>query len=1027
MQIKLILRTTVLAAILLLTSISFAQNLWEDGGVPVRQGDFVMWDKTSAVNNAGETFILWTDMRNGAYHAYAQKFDISGNPSWEEDGALMGSAVLYCYSKPVICASEDGGIIAAWMGRETEGYADDIKVQKFDALGNIVWDAQGINICDIANASVFEPRIISDGLSGAFIVWQDRRNGNYRDIYAQRILPNGSIAPGWEANGNVVTIAADEQIYEAKGALCSDSAGGIVVVWADKRSGYLDIYAQRMSSSGEALWQADGSPVCTFTSNQEYPNIATDGGGGFYIAWRDARNYNQTKLDIYMSHIDEDGSEIWTPDGIPVCNSPERQWYQRIASDGSGGVYAIWEDYRYSYLHSDVFCQRIDTQGNMLWQIGGVAVCTETNSQKSVEISLHSDDGIVAVWDDARSGSYYPDIYSQFISTDGQPLWQTDGIPIGSAEYKQNLSNLHTLPDDNIAYFWVDRRNDSPDIYHQQVDSDGNIQLPINGDLIIDGLDGNAYNPSLVSFPDDKYLSVWSDYRYEYSHRAPLYYQIMDIDGNFQFEADGIPLSEIESEYLNDGPHTAISSDDCALICWAQEYDPYTYQRVIAQKLDSEGDKIWGENGILVSTAGEWPQESSCICSDGQGGAFVAFETYNDLNETKAYIQRIDSEGNLPWGEEATQVFRFENDEEYWCGIVPDGAGNAIIVSCVGAWMTYYDIVAARALANGEIDWVATVCDSVSMYQVTPSIIPGQDGFSIIAWRDNRQGNYDIYAQRVNNDGTCVWQENGIPVIDLESTQATFEMVEDHLGLVHFIWSDFRNAIDYDIYYQKLAPDGSKIFAEDGIPVCTAEGDQDAPMLVLDGAGGVMAAWQDNRDVDYQIYAVHLDADGLIAAPVWNPNGNSVSGDNFDAINPFLASDNHGGAVIVWEDYSLNGLDYEPEYFNIYAQRVNDFSAGIAGPIISAIPNEYSLSQNYPNPFNASTTISFKLQAPSSTELKIFDITGREVWSKADGSWQLAAGQHSVVWDASGMASGVYFVRLEAGEFMQVRKLLLIK
>ena len=109
---------------------------------------------------------------------------------------------------------------------------------------------------------------------------------------------------------------------------------------------------------------------------------------------------------------------------------------------------------------------------------------------------------------------------------------------------------------------------------------------------------------------------------------------------------------------------------------------------------------------------------------------------------------------------------------------------------------------------------------------------------------------------------------------------------------------------------------------------------------------------------------------------------------------------------------------------------VNDWNCwgeefGVTDKLSQNIPGKFALYAPYPNPFNASTAISFKLQASSQVELKVFDITGREVESLVSGHW--SQGQHSVVWDADGMGSGVYFVRLEAGEFAQTRKILLVK
>jgi hypothetical protein len=78
-----------------------------------------------------------------------------------------------------------------------------------------------------------------------------------------------------------------------------------------------------------------------------------------------------------------------------------------------------------------------------------------------------------------------------------------------------------------------------------------------------------------------------------------------------------------------------------------------------------------------------------------------------------------------------------------------------------------------------------------------------------------------------------------------------------------------------------------------------------------------------------------------------------------------------------------------------------------------------------PNPFNSSTALRFELSDASSYELTVYDVTGREVWKLATRNSQL--GTNKVVWDASGVVSGVYFARLTAGEFSQTQKLLLLK
>lgn len=89
------------------------------------------------------------------------------------------------------------------------------------------------------------------------------------------------------------------------------------------------------------------------------------------------------------------------------------------------------------------------------------------------------------------------------------------------------------------------------------------------------------------------------------------------------------------------------------------------------------------------------------------------------------------------------------------------------------------------------------------------------------------------------------------------------------------------------------------------------------------------------------------------------------------------------------------------------------------------IPSEFSLYQNYPNPFNPETNIKFALPREANVRLKIFNVLGQEVAMPVNKLMQ--AGYHTVNFDASGLTSGVYIYRIEAGSFVQVRKMVLMK
>jgi hypothetical protein len=89
------------------------------------------------------------------------------------------------------------------------------------------------------------------------------------------------------------------------------------------------------------------------------------------------------------------------------------------------------------------------------------------------------------------------------------------------------------------------------------------------------------------------------------------------------------------------------------------------------------------------------------------------------------------------------------------------------------------------------------------------------------------------------------------------------------------------------------------------------------------------------------------------------------------------------------------------------------------------IPQTFSVFQNYPDPFNSLTTIAFNLPTRSIVSLKIFDALGRELSELV--SEELSAGTYTRQWNAESFTSGVYFYRLQAGQYAETKKLILLK
>ena len=89
------------------------------------------------------------------------------------------------------------------------------------------------------------------------------------------------------------------------------------------------------------------------------------------------------------------------------------------------------------------------------------------------------------------------------------------------------------------------------------------------------------------------------------------------------------------------------------------------------------------------------------------------------------------------------------------------------------------------------------------------------------------------------------------------------------------------------------------------------------------------------------------------------------------------------------------------------------------------LPKEFTLSPAYPNQFNPVTTLSFALSVTSNVILEVYDINGRLINELI--KCNMDAGYHSVVWNADSYSSGVYFVKLHAGDYVKTQKLMLVK
>ena len=405
--------------------------------------------------------VAWRDARNGNYDIYAQRVSSKGDMVWTPDGIPVCDHEA-SQSSPAIVSDLKGGAIIVWG--DTRNGTQDSYAQRIDENGKKLWNPDGVEVCtDAALQDDFT--VIPDDNGGVIVVWEDWRTGN-QDIYAQKISVEGKAV--WKENGIPVYSGEGDQ-YDP--ALISDGEGGFIVVWWDISTPDWNIFAQRIDSKGNTVWDSP-IPVCTAQGNQGGPTIVTDGNGGAFCVWSDYRNDPNfyTRAQLYAQHIAADGTTLWQKDGIAICELPVNQQQANCISDGADGFIVIWWDDR--DIFADVYAQRVNVQGKILWDKKGVPVCTAGGVQQIPMLVPDGAGGAIAYWLDYREdfGDTTEDaIYAQRIDANGTTLWQKNGVPVCDAGKEQITPRAVSAGVGSAIVVWSDARGGDYDIYIHRV------------------------------------------------------------------------------------------------------------------------------------------------------------------------------------------------------------------------------------------------------------------------------------------------------------------------------------------------------------------------------------------------------------------------------------------------------------------------------------------------------------------------------------------------------------------------------
>ncbi|MFN4007178.1 MAG: T9SS type A sorting domain-containing protein [Chitinophagaceae bacterium] len=205
-------------------------------------------------------------------------------------------------------AVDPTGVTVAWGDLRGSATNADIYAQRVNYNGVIQWTANGVVVCSATGNQTNVRAVRSNG--GTILVWGDNRvSTSNRDIYAQKVSDTDGSTMWPTTNGVAICTANGNQPNSVTSGFVvfSDENNGAYMVWDDARNGSssLDVRAQLINGSGDIQWAENGAAIAIGTGNQNQPTaIATT--NGIIAAWRDART--ATGAEIYASRSNASGT-----------------------------------------------------------------------------------------------------------------------------------------------------------------------------------------------------------------------------------------------------------------------------------------------------------------------------------------------------------------------------------------------------------------------------------------------------------------------------------------------------------------------------------------------------------------------------------------------------------------------------------------------------------------------------------------------------------------------------------------------